>query len=138
MSGRFSCCDPDCLVQTPNSRIAPKSIGEGASGLFRGWPGSPEDVSCSGATPDLHRCNLGVALEYRNGSIAGYEAAEDQTPLPDRVLSLAFSKGGSRLSAEVVFLRVGLEHGHAKTRLLENSPAPYRPPIFTHLETDKK
>ena len=34
-----SCCDPDCLVQTPNSRIAPQSIGEGASSLFGGWPG---------------------------------------------------------------------------------------------------
>ena len=30
---------------------------------FGGWPGSPENVSCSRATPDLHRCNLGVALE---------------------------------------------------------------------------
>ena len=28
-----------------------------------GIPGSPENVSCSRATPDLHRCNLGVALE---------------------------------------------------------------------------
>ena len=27
-------------------RIAPKSIGEGASSLFGGWPGSPENVSC--------------------------------------------------------------------------------------------
>ena len=56
-------CDPDCLVQPPNSRIAPKSIGEGASSLFGGWPGSPENVSCSRATPRLHRCKSGVALE---------------------------------------------------------------------------
>ena len=46
-----------------NSRIAPKSIGEGASSLLGGWTGSPENVSFSSATPDLHRCNLGVALE---------------------------------------------------------------------------
>ena len=26
-----------------DSRIAPKSIGEGASSLFGGWPGSPEN-----------------------------------------------------------------------------------------------
>ena len=51
----FKNCDPDCLVQPPNSRIAPKSIGDGASSLFGGWPGSPEKVSCSRATPDLHR-----------------------------------------------------------------------------------
>ena len=45
----------------PNSRIAPKLIGEGASSLFGGWPGSPENVSCTGATPRLHRCKSGVA-----------------------------------------------------------------------------
>ena len=37
-------CDTDCLVQPPNSRIAPRAIGEGASSLFGGWPGSPENV----------------------------------------------------------------------------------------------
>ena len=63
------CCDPDCLVQPPNSpELAPKSIGEGASSLFGGWPGSPENISCSSATPDLHRCNLGVALEQETFS----------------------------------------------------------------------
>ena len=61
-------CNPDCLVQPPNSRIAPKSIGEGASSLFGGWPGSPETVSCSSATPDMHRRNLGVALEQETFS----------------------------------------------------------------------
>ena len=50
-------------MQPPNSWMAPKSIGEGASSLFGGWPGSPENVSCSTANPDSHRCNLGVALE---------------------------------------------------------------------------
>ena len=40
-----------------------KSRGEGASSLFRGWPGSLENVSCTGATPDLHRCKSEVALE---------------------------------------------------------------------------
>ena len=43
--------------------MAPKSIGEVASSLFGGWPGSLENVSCSRATPDLHRCALEVALE---------------------------------------------------------------------------
>ena len=33
-----------------------------------GWPGSPENVSCSRETPDLHRCNLGVALEQETFS----------------------------------------------------------------------
>ena len=55
-------CDPAGLVQCPNSRIPLKSIGEGASSVFGGGPGSPENVSCSRATPHLHRCNLGVAL----------------------------------------------------------------------------
>ena len=41
------------LVQCPDSWIPPKSIGEGASSLFEGRPGSPENVSCSGATPHL-------------------------------------------------------------------------------------
>ena len=54
-------CDPVGLVQCPNSWIPPKSVGEGARSLFGGWPGSLENVSCSSATPDLHRCNLGVA-----------------------------------------------------------------------------
>ena len=61
-------CDPDCLVQPPISWIAPKSIGEGASSLLGGWFGSPENVSCSRATPDLHRCDLGVALEQETFS----------------------------------------------------------------------
>ena len=59
---------PDCLVQRPNSQTAPKSIGEGASGLFEGWPGNPENVSCSRATPRLHRCKSGVALEQETFS----------------------------------------------------------------------
>ena len=58
----------DSLVQPPNFGIAPKSRGEGASSLFGGWPGSPENVSCSRATPDLHRCNLGAALEQETFS----------------------------------------------------------------------
>ena len=56
------------LVQTPTSRISPKSIGEGASSLFGEWPRNRENVSCSSATPDLHRCNLGVALEQETFS----------------------------------------------------------------------
>ena len=69
-SGHFGAmnCDPDCLVQPPNSRTAPKLIGEGASGLFEGWPGNPENVSCSRATPRLHRCKSGVALEQETFS----------------------------------------------------------------------
>ena len=55
-----------------------KSIGEGASSLFWGWPGSPENVSCSRATPDLHRCNLGVALKRH---------FRDSRPSPKRLLS---------------------------------------------------
>ena len=54
-------CDPAGLVQCPNSWIPPKSVGEGASSLFGGWPGSLEIVSCTGATPRLHRCKSGVA-----------------------------------------------------------------------------
>ena len=38
------------------------------SSLFGGWPGSLENVSCSRATPDLHRCNLEVALEQETFS----------------------------------------------------------------------
>ena len=34
--------DPDCLVQPPNSRSVPKSIGEGASSPFGGRPGVPK------------------------------------------------------------------------------------------------
>ena len=40
-----------------------KSIGEGASSLFGRGPKSPQNISCSRATPKLHRCNFGVALE---------------------------------------------------------------------------
>ena len=49
-------------------RITPKSIGEGASSLLGGWPGSPKNVSCSRATPRLHQCNSGVALEQETFS----------------------------------------------------------------------
>ena len=40
-----------------------KSIREGASSLIGQGQESPKNVSCSRATPDLHWCNLGVALE---------------------------------------------------------------------------
>ena len=41
-----------------------KSIRDGASSLFGRGPERPKKiVSCSRATPRLHRCNLGVALE---------------------------------------------------------------------------
>ena len=58
-------CDPDYLVQCPNSFIPPKSIGEGARSQFRGRPRSRESVSCSRATPDLYRRNFGNALEQQ-------------------------------------------------------------------------
>ena len=61
-------CDPDCLVQPPNSWIPPESIGQGARSLFGGWPGSPENVSCSRATPRLHLCKFGFALEQETFS----------------------------------------------------------------------
>ena len=54
--------------QISSDLLKPPSLGEGASGLFGGWPGSPENVSCSRATPDLHQCNLGVALEQETFS----------------------------------------------------------------------
>ena len=40
-----------------------KSIREGASSLFGPGPESPKIVSCSRATPRLHRCKSGVAPE---------------------------------------------------------------------------
>ena len=61
-------CDPDRLVQPRSPGCPPKSIGEGASSVFGGWPGSPENVSCSRATPRLHRCKSGVALEQETFS----------------------------------------------------------------------
>ena len=45
-----------------------KLIREGVTSLLGGWPGGPENVSFSRATPDLHRCNLGVALEQETFS----------------------------------------------------------------------
>ena len=59
----FFLWDPDCLVQGPNSCFPLKSIREGASSLFGPGPERPQNISCSRATPRLHRCNLGVALE---------------------------------------------------------------------------
>ena len=76
-------CDPDCLVQPPNTRMALKLIGEGASSLFGGRPGSLENVSCSRATPDLHRCNLEVALEQETFSrLPGLHPKRPLAPSP--------------------------------------------------------
>ena len=61
-------CDPDGLVQCPIPGCPLKSIGEGASSPFGGRPESLENVSCSGATPHMHRCNLGVAPEQETFS----------------------------------------------------------------------
>ena len=73
-------CNPDCLVQPLNSWSAPKSTGEGASSLFGGRPGSPENVSCFGATPRLHRCNLWVAerkKQQNNVKLVGHDSSAD-------------------------------------------------------------
>ena len=76
-------CDPDCLVQPPNSQMAPKSIGEGASSLFGGRPGSLENGSSSRATPELHRCNLEVALEQETFSrLPGLHPKRPLAPSP--------------------------------------------------------
>ena len=81
--GGVRLCDPHCPVQPPNSRITPKSIGEGASGLLGEWPGSPENVSCSSATPELHQCNLGVALEQETFSgLPGHPPERLLAPAP--------------------------------------------------------
>ena len=61
-------CDQAGLVQCPNSWIPPESVGEGANSLFGGGPESRENVSCTGATPRLHRCKSGVALEQETFS----------------------------------------------------------------------
>ena len=67
----------------PNSWMAPKSIGEGASSLFGGRPGSLENASCSRATPDLHRCNLEVALEQETFSrLPGLHPKRPLAPSP--------------------------------------------------------
>ena len=98
-------CDPDCLVQPPNSRIAPKSIGEGASSLLGGWPGSPENVSCSRATPDLHRCNLGVALEQETFSgLPGHPPKRLLAPSPIDLGAIREFGGCTRQSGSQHFL----------------------------------
>ena len=74
--------DPVCLVQGPNSWISRKSIRERASSLFGRGSERPKNVSCSRATPDLHRCNLGVALEQE--TILGLSG-----PRPKRLLALS-------------------------------------------------
>ena len=48
--------------------LAPKSIGEGASGLLGRRLWSLENVSCSWATPDFHRWKSGVAQEQETFS----------------------------------------------------------------------
>ena len=56
------------LIAWYNPRIAPGSIGEGASSLFGGWPGSPENVSCSSATPRLQKDSLLLLLSIQGQS----------------------------------------------------------------------
>ena len=57
-----------------------KSIREGASSLFGRGPERPKNVSCSRATPWLHRCKSGVALEQE--TILGLSG-----PRPKRLLA---------------------------------------------------
>ena len=49
------------------------------SSLFGGRPGSPENVSCSRATPRLQQCKSGVALEQED--ISGFRAFPQKTTL---------------------------------------------------------
>ena len=79
-------CDLDCLVQPPNSWIAPKWIGERASSLFGRRPGSPENISCSRATPRLHRCKSGVALEQE--TFSGLPGHPPKRPLAPSAIDL--------------------------------------------------
>ena len=81
-SEKLYACDPDCLVQPPNSRIAPKSIGEGASSLFGEWPGSPENVSCSRATPRLHQSKSGALEQKTFSGLPGHSPKRLLAPSP--------------------------------------------------------
>ena len=59
----------EILARRKNKEIQKKQGKEGQGVVFLGgWTGSPENVSCSSATPDLHRYNLGVALEQETFS----------------------------------------------------------------------
>ena len=54
-------------------------MGEGASSLFGGWFGSPENVCCSRATPWLHRCKSGALEQETFSGLPGH--------LPKRLLA---------------------------------------------------
>ena len=85
--------------RTRNSRITPKSVGEGASSPFGGWPGSPENVSCSRATPRLHRCKSGVAPEQETFSgLPGHPPKGLLAPSPTDLGVIREFGGGTRQS----------------------------------------
>ena len=69
--------DPDCLVQPPNSRIPPKSIGEGASGLFGGRPRScsrARDIfGTPGPSPKKTTCSFSYRFRGSSGISALYQ-----------------------------------------------------------------
>ena len=113
-------CDPECLVQPPNSWSAPKSIGEGASSLFGGRPGSPENVSCSRATPRLHRCKSGVAPEQETFSgLPGQPPKRPLAPSPIDLGALQEFGGCTRHSGSQNKRPIHMRHANRFTILAE-------------------
>ena len=91
----------EALVQCRNWWTSPKSIGEAAGGLLGRRPWSLEIVSCSRATPDLHRCNL-------EGCSRARDIFETPGPSPQKTTG-SFSyqfRGSSGISALYQGLRV--------------------------------
>ena len=79
---------------------------EGASSLFGRGPERPKIVSCSRATPRVHRCNHGVALEQE--TILGLSG-----PRPKRLLapSLIDIRGNPGIRASYQAIGIpNLEH----------------------------
>ena len=74
---------------------------------MRGWPGSLENVSCSRATPDLHRCNLEVALEQETFSgLPGHPCKRLLAPSPIDLGAIqsfvGYTRKGSRVASLVL------------------------------------
>ena len=98
-----------------------KSIREGASSLFRQGPESPKNLSCSRATPDLHRCKSGVAAPVQ---VWGCPRARDilglSGPRLKRLLApslIDFRGGPIALYLAIGVLMIPIKKSHSQPQL---------------------
>ena len=109
--------DPDCLVQGPNSWISPKNRQGKEQVVFLGEGQRDPEMSLPRATPRLHRCKPGVALEQET-------FLEFSGLPPKRLLAPSLIDFWGNPGIRALYQAIGIPRVEAKCRRVKLAPHP--------------